>query len=267
VRVGLIGCGALGSGILRAVRQGLAGPQVEVVACLVRSRVDAARALAGPGCRVTSDPDAFFREALDLVVEAAGQQAVRQYGQRALARCDLLLTSSGALADDTLRQALEQTAARFGRRIWVPSGAVAGLDGLGAACVGPVEQVLHITRKPPAAWRGTVAEHQVDLQGLREPALLYEGDARESARLFPANVNVQTSVALAGPGFERLRVQVIADPTITRNTHDIVAVGQFGRLQIRVENVPTENPKTGLLTVFSVVHALRRLQSPLFVGL
>ena len=267
MEIGLIGCGALGGGIARAVAAGAAGPGVVIGACLVRRRLEAARAVLPPGCRLTTDPEAFFAHPGQLVVEAAGQEAVRDLGERVLRHVDLMVTSVGALADDALRTRLEQAARRHGRRIWVPSGAIAGLDGIAAAAVGRLDRVEHVTRKPPLAWKGTQAEAAVDLDGLEQPLVLYEGSPRESARRFPANVNVQTAVGLAAGDLDATRVVVVADPTVQHNTHEIRVEGEFGRLTVRVENVPTDNPKTGLLTIFAVVKALRRLQSPLFVGL
>ena len=268
LRVGLISFGSIGSAVAERLRLGEAD-SCTLVAVLVRGRsLDVAKRNRSDDWIATTDPDVFFRQNLDVVVEAAGQRALCHYGARALeSGGDLVVTSTGALSDDALRSELVRLARTHGRRVLVSSGAIAGLDGVSAAAMGHVEEVLHITRKPPAAWKGTVAEQQHDLDHLTGPIVLYEGSPRESAQLFPANVNVQTAVALAGVGLDRTRVQVWADPTVEHNIHEVLVRGEFGELRIELKNVPSpENPKTGRLTALAVIKTLRNLAAPLVVG-
>lgn len=269
LQVGLIGFGTVGAAFTAAARSGAAG-RCAVRGVLIRGASgDAARAAVEADCLVTTDVDAFLALGLDLIIEAAGQEAVRTCGIQALERgTSLMVTSVGALADDNLRQSLVAAAEVSGARVFVPSGAIAGLDGIAAGAVGQVEKVIHITRKPPGAWKGTSAEGQVDLDSLTEPTVIYEGTPRESAGLYPANVNVQTAVALAGIGLDKTHVQVVADPTIDRNIHEITVRGEFGELSITVRNVPSAgNAKTGRLTAMAVIKAVRNLTSPLVVGI
>src|SRR5204863_4282097 len=95
-----------------------------------------------------------------------------------------------------------------------------------------------------------------------EAELLYEGPARHAVKYYPANVNVAAALSLAGVGFDRTYVRVFADPSVTHNTHDVVAKGWFGEVHLRIQNIPTENPKTGRITALSVIKALRKLTDP-----
>ena len=125
-----------------------------------------------------------------------------------------------------------------------------------------LDEVTLTTRKPPDALQ-TGTDRDASLADAREErVLLFEGAARDAVRLFPANVNVAAALSLAGVGFDRTRVQVYADPTVTRNTHEVLARGWFGELRFTIMNVPTENPKTGRITALSVLKAIRNLQSP-----
>lgn len=268
LRVGLIGFGTIGVPFARAVRSGQAG-RCTLTAVLVRGRsLEQAQAEVDPGCLVTSDPEPFFAAETDLVIECAGQEAVRTYGERVLASGrDLMVLSAGALAKDEMREHLVAVAEEHGSRILVPSGAIVCLDGIGAAAVGEVEEVTHVTRKPPRAWKGTPAEQVTDLDALTEPLVLFTGSPRQSAALYPANVNVQAAVALAGIGLDRTRVQVVADPTVTMNTHELRVRGAVGEIQVLLQNVPSPgNPKTGIITAHAVIKAVRNMTASLVVG-
>jgi aspartate dehydrogenase len=262
--VGVIGYGAIGRPLVEAVARGEAG-DARVVAVLVR---DPGRYRTVPGdALLTGDQSTFLAQASDLVVEAGGHDAVRQHGEAVLANGrDLMVVSVGAFADEELLARLQAAARAAGRQILVPSGAIAGLDAIGAAAVGELDEVTITSRKPPEAWRGTPAESEA--LGATEPRLLYEGSARAGVRLFPQNVNVAAAVSLAGIGLERTTMRVYADPSITHNTHEVRARGAFGELQLLLRNVPSpDNPKTGRITAMSVLKALRNRGAPLVVGL
>jgi aspartate dehydrogenase len=268
IRLGLIGFGTIGRAVARAVEGGTAG-DARVVAVLVRD-LDRHRAEAGHyPWKLTNDPARFFAEEMDLVVEGAGHEAVHLYAVEALRRgMDFLTISTGAFADDALLAEIQEAAREAGRRVLIPSGAIGGLDAIAAGAVGGLEEVTIVTRKPPRAWKGTVGEQQVDLDGLTGPALLYSGPAREAAKLYPQNVNVQAALALAGIGMDRTRSEIYADPGVQYNTHDIAARGHFGEIRITIGNIPSEeSPKTGRITAMSIVKAIRNLTAPLVIGL
>lgn len=200
----------------------------------------------------------------DLVVECAGHAGVRDACPALLrAGIPVILVSVGALGDDDLRATLEAAAAEGGAALEVSAGAIGGLDVLRAARLAGLDQVVYRGIKPPAAWRGTKAEQMIDLSALTAPAAFYEGDAAGAARDFPKNANVTAAVALAGPGFARTRVTLIADPTAARNRHELLATGAFGEMTVSLENEPLPaNPRTSRLAALSLAQAvLRRFQS------
>lgn len=262
-RIGVVGLGVIGRAVSRALADGLPG-------CVLaggRSRDEArARAFleALPG-RPPCLSLAGLVEASDLVVESATQAALAEMAPAVLGvGRDLLVLSVGGLLDHPEWVTL---AAAHGSRIHVPSGAIAGLDGLkGAAVDGHLDSVVVETRKPPHGLAGAPGVAARDLDAIREASLVFEGTAREACRAFPANVNVVAAVSLAGLGPDRTRVRIYADPAVTRNRHTVLAEGSFGRLRVEIENVPSENPRTGKLSYLSAVAYLRDLGTPLRVG-
>lgn len=195
----------------------------------------------------------------DLVVEAAGAEAVRAHGPACLRLgVPLLLSSVGALGDDALRDALVE-AAREGRtRLYLPSGALAGLDYVRAARGGADLRVRYESRKPPAAWADELA--RLGLPPRPEGAVtLFEGHAREAAARYPANLNVAATLALAGPGFEETEVAVVVDPAAAGNTHRVTVESAFGRLDVAVANRPSpDNPKTSWIVSRALLAAIEQ---------
>ena len=219
-----------------------------------RSPVDvvAAGDLAGRADIVVEcAPAAVFREIAEPVVRAGGT---------------LVAISAAALLEHA---DLVETARATGAQIVVPSGAVMGLDAVRGAAESGIASITMITRKPPGGLAGApyLVDHDIDVNGLDAPLKVFEGSAREGARGFPANVNVAAALGLAGIGPERTRLEIWADPGVTRNTHDIRLEAETVRFQLRIENVPSpENPRTGRSVAPSVIAALRRFVAPLVVG-
>ena len=155
-----------------------------------------------------------------------------------------------------------------GARILVPTGALIGLDAVRAAAEGTIHSVKMVTRKPPAGLEGApyLLEHKISVTGLKEPRKVFDGSAREGARGFPTNVNVAAALSLAGIGPDRTQLEIWADPTVTRNTHTITVDADTARFTMTIENIPSENPRTGKSVAPSTVAALRALVSELKVG-
>ncbi|HWH08018.1 MAG TPA: aspartate dehydrogenase [Candidatus Thermoplasmatota archaeon] len=254
MRVLLVGCGALGSAIARGAVQ-MPGVKLAVF------DADQAKARALAQEVGATRPD-FLDWALaeaQLVIEAASQEALREIVPRAMGRgLPVIALSVGALADPALLATAMELGAKHGGKLLVPSGAVAGLDAVRAAREAGVEEVTLVTAKPPEGF---------GLSGLVEPKVLYEGPAREAVEAFPKNVNVAASLALAGVGFERTRVRIVADPSLRRNTHTIVVRGAFGTMECRVENEPSpSNPASSWLASLAALALLRRFVEPVQVG-
>jgi len=267
--IGLIGCGAIGSVLARAIDDRQAGD-----ACLVMvfdKNLEKAKALAQ---KLKSKPKVAktFKELLDcenvkLVVEAASQEAVKAYAVEVLrAGKDLMIMSAGALVDSRLASEINRTAKENNRKVYMPSGAIAGLDGVKASVLGKIERIVLTTRKPLKALEDN-AYFKEKFGSVGKPTIIYEGSAAEACKLFPANVNVAATLSLAGVGAEETTVRVIADPTLERNVHEIEVVGEFGKLAVHVENVPSiENPKTSYLAALSAIATLKKITEPMVVG-
>jgi aspartate dehydrogenase len=261
MRVALLGGGT----IARLVLQHRT-PGIEVVALAGRWPNSRGAALA----KEFSVPYVVGRERLlaarpAVVVEAASHEAVREHLIPLLqAGVSVIVLSAGTLADDALRAKAEQAAAASGALLYVPSGGIGGLDALKTACLAGVDQVSIRVAKPPAAWKGIpyVENLGVDLDALRAPRTLFEGPAREGVPHFPQNVNIAAVLSLGGIGMDRTRLEVVADPGLTLNTHTIRVSGVAGRMTVVLENVPApENPKTSWLACYSALAALKSLES------
>ena len=262
--IGIVGCGAIGRALIRAVESGRLA--VRVAGVTSRTETSARKFLAG-----FKDPPPYLSlteliAASDLIVEAAGGQVVAELARQTFAAGkDLMVISVGALLEHPEVMAESR---RTGCRLYVPSGAIAGLDGIKSACVGAITHVTHTTRKPPLGLEGApyLVERGISLAGLQEEKEVFSGSAREACRGFPANVNVTGAVSLAGIGPDHTRVRILAVPGLERNCHDIDVEGEFGTLHVHIENVPSENPKTGKLTALSIIRAVQDVVDPVRIG-
>jgi aspartate dehydrogenase len=270
MRVAIIGGGTIARLFLEHIKRGDLG-DAEVVAIVGRDGESRGKPLAHEyGIALVTSLAELLKHKPDVVVEAAGHDAVREFcGPLLDAGIAVVVLSGGALCDDKLRTALEASANKNRALLYVPSGGIGGLDALKAACIAGVDSVEIIVSKPPAAWRGIpyVEKLKIDLAGLREPFVLFEGVARDGVPHFPANVNIAAVLSMAGIGFDRTRLKVVADPLISHNTHQISVRGKTGNISIKLENVPApENPKTAWLACYSALAALKLAKSPIRYG-
>lgn len=254
-RVALIGYGAVAEYVMRASTA--AG--FEVAAVISREgRQNSARARMGEVPIVTRSAD--LPTGLDLVVDCAGHQGLHAHGVAVLrAGLPLITVSVGALAEEGFMRALRTAAEQGQSALYLASGAIGGLDALSSASIGALKEVAYVGRKPPEGWRGSPAETVLDLDTLTTATVHFDGTARACALAYPKNANVAASVALAGLGFDKTRAQLIADPTITQNIHEVTATGDFGSFTFTIQGngLPT-NPKSSALTAMSVVNAITR---------
>ena len=263
-KVGLIGCGAIGGTIVQMWRESL-GHREQLVAVLVKpAQIEATTARVGREVLVTSDLGTFQACDLDVVIEAAGHDAVAQYVPSLLDRgCQVYMLSVGALADDELRYRLEAVAKRGGGRIVLPSGGLAGFDGLLSMKAAGLTSVKYTSVKPVDAWRGTSAEETCRLEDLVTPWVVFAGSAKAAAVAFPRNANLASAVALAGIGFERTRVVLVADPRATKISGHIEATSAAGRLDVTLTGASFEdNPKTSRITAMSAIASLHDPEDP-----
>ncbi|MBI3374647.1 MAG: aspartate dehydrogenase [Betaproteobacteria bacterium] len=263
MRIGIIGGGVIARLAMEHIRKGDLG-DATVVAIAGRSAGSKGRPLAEEfGVPFVVGLEEMMATEPEVVMEAASHEAVREYAEPVLARgVSFVALSAGALCDDALRERLERTAAQHRALLYVPSGGIGGLDTLKAVCLAGAEEVSIAVTKPPAAWKGIpyVERLGVNLDALSGATVLFEGSAREGVPHFPANVNIAAVLSMAGIGFDRTRLKVVADPALQFNTHFIVITGRTGRVDIKFESVAMpENPKTSMLACFSALAAIREL--------
>jgi len=270
MRVGIIGTGTIGSYVLKSLVADKIPGAVAVGACVRNESSPGALRAAELGVVVVTEVDDLLKLRPDVVVETASHEALHRFGEVILrAGIDLIPLSLGALVDSDLLGRLVDAAEEGGAALHVPSGGIGGLDAMQAVIEAGVDSVTMISRKPPRAWRGIayVESLGINLDAVTETTVLFEGPARDCVKKFPQNINIAAALSLAGVGFDRTMIRILADPTISLNRHEIHCEGDAGKFTVVMENlaVPT-NPKTSYLACLSALATLRRLRSAYRVG-
>lgn len=251
----LVGWGAISQRVAALLAE--RGSRFEIAAVAVRDPTRGREDLPA-GARLIAQPGDLTATGATLVIEAAGRDSVLPFGRAALsAGMDFAVSSTSALIDEAALSELIALAETKGRQLLVPPGALGGVDALAAASRLNLTDVEHRIVKPPRAWHGTVAETLCDLDELQAPFAFFEGSAREAADRFPQNANVAVITSLAGIGIDRTRVTLVADPSARLNAHEIRAEGDFGLLEIRLQNRPlATNPKSSEMTALNIVRMI-----------
>jgi len=264
LKIGLAGLGAVGLEVAQRIETGI--PGLLLAAVSVRDVAKAQRSLAGVGSRIPVVAPEALAQSCDLVIECLPPALFRTVASATIERGKLFMPLSvGKLLENW---DLVERAKQTGARILVPTGALIGLDAVRAAAEGTIRSVTMITRKPPNGLDGApyLVERGISLKNLKEPLKVFDGSARDGARGFPANVNVAAALSLAGIGPDRTRLEIWADPAVDRNTHRIEVDADTAHFSMAIENVPSDNPRTGRIVALSTVAALRGLVSELKVG-
>ncbi|MFK0300607.1 aspartate dehydrogenase [Brevundimonas sp. NPDC090276] len=265
IKVGIAGFGTIGRVVARHIEDSALPLTLAAVSAGDRGRAEAAMAALPTPVPILDTPELVA--SCDVIVDSAPTAAFRDIAETTLRAGKTLVTVSGA-ALMQWPEAVDLARAHNGRII-LATGALLGLDAVRAAAIGTIHSVTMVTRKPVKSL--VKAEHvvrnKIDLSGLTAPLKIFEGSAREGAVAFPANVNVAAALGMAGVGPDRTRLEIWADPALERNTHRIVVDADSARLELAIENVPTdENPGTGRITALSLVAALQDLVSPIRIG-
>ena len=260
MRVGIIGCGAIGSVIVDAILRG--DVKVELIAlmdiCPEKCEKLLEKYAAKDGVVVCRELDHLLNMRPQLVIEAASQEAVRDYVPSILAKgINVVVLSVGALLDKEIYNEVVKAAESSNARIYIPTGAIAGIDAVKALSLIGVKRIILRTYKNVKSFDQKVLG-QLGFNEVRERTKIFEGDGATAVKLFPANVNVVATLALASGKIPW--VEIYADPTLNENIHEIEVEGEVSKIRIHAENMPHPgNPKTSYLAALSVIQLLKQL--------
>ena len=268
LKIGIVGCGAIGSSLAKRIKSEF--KDSSRLACIYD--VDSSKsqklseALSNKKL-AARDLDSLI-DRVDLVIEAASARVSLDVARRTLSQGrDIMIMSVGGIIQG--HKELAGLAKRHNCRIFVPSGALCGLDGLKAAMCGKISKVTLTTRKPPAGFKGVpyVLKKKIHLDTLKKDTVIFQGNALKAVKHFPQNINVAAVLSIAGLGARNTKVKIVASPSIARNTHEVEIEGSSGRIFTRTENViHPDNPKTSYLAVLSAVAVLKQILEPLKIG-
>jgi aspartate dehydrogenase len=265
LRVAIAGLGAIGKSIAKSLAAGKV-PGVVLTAVSAKDHVKASSFVSTLAHPVKVLKIGQLEPEADLVIECAPAALLPEIVTPFLqAKKQVVVLSVGALL---FHPELIEAAKTQGGVIHVPTGALIGLDAMIAAAEGTIHSVRMVTRKPPNGLAGAphLIENNISIEGLTEAKKVFEGNARDAAKGFPANLNVVVALALSGVGPEKTLLEIWADPGVVRNTHTIVVDSDSAKFTMTMENIPSENPKTGRIVAQSVIALLRKMQSGFKVG-
>ena len=254
MKLGIIGCGAIGTDVA------LAANEFQEIDSIHLYDIDekAVSNLAKKTSKGKMVDISTLLDESDVVFEAASQDAVKMYAKKVLEKGkDIIIMSIGSLFDDDFRVELEEAAREHHAKLYLPSGAVCGIDGILSASCDIIDKVTLVTTKPPKALN----------KDFKKRTVVFHGTAREAVQKFPKNINVAANLSIAGIGFDDTQVEIVADPVATRNSHKILAHGRFGRLRAEIENMPNpNNPGSSYLASLSAIATLKRILNPIQIG-
>ena len=260
-KIGLLGCGAIGTQIALAIDS---GKIPAILTHVYDNSKDASELLVSKlqnKPEIVENSHLLSSNSVNIVVEAASQDAVKDAALSVLQnKKDLMIMSVGALLDESIYDILSDACKDFNRTIYLPSGAIAGLDGI-KSIKDELDSISITTTKHPRSLKGAkfFETSEINLDEINCITTIFEGTAKEAVSLFPANINVAALLSLTGIGSEKTRVKIVADPNTDKNTHHIEAAGAFGKMTFTIENFPdANNPKTSRLAILSAIETLRK---------
>ncbi len=269
LKIGIVGCGAIGTSLAKVINKEFKG-QARLTALYDLDALKAKRlslAVRGNKKLAVGNLDKLINKS-SLVIESASSLCSWEIAKRALCRSrDIMIMSTGGIAG-RLKE-LNSLAKAKNSRVYVPSGAIAGIDALKAAKMGRIMKVTLVTRKNPRSFSGVkiIEEKKINLKAIKKDTVIFSGSAKQAVKSFPQNINVAAVLSLAGIGAGKTAVKIIASPTVKKNIHEIEVISQAGRILTRTENIPhPDNPKTSFLAVLSAVAVLRQILVPVRIG-
>ena len=261
-RIGLLGCGSIGTQIAIAIDTGIIPAQLTHIFDVDEEKSKLLITKLKNKPIIVENVHLLSSNPVDLIVEAASQDAVSDNALSILQnRRDLVIMSSGALLDESVFEIISDACKELKKTVYLPSGAISGIDAL-KAVKDELDSVILTTTKHPNSLKGAkfFEDFKINLNEITEKSTIFEGTANEAVRLFPKNINVSALLSLSGLGSHETIVKIIADPNTTKNTHEITAHGKFGRITTKIENIPdSTNPRTSRLAILSAIETIRSI--------
>ena len=266
LKVGIIGCGTIGGEIARACYSKLKNKVELSGLCDVDTGKAAGLSRSLKGRVRVMKIEELIKSSQFIVEAASGSISAKIASSCVSAGKDCLIMSVGGLIG---KESIFKSAEKRGVRVFIPSGAISGIDGLKSAMAGRVDSVTLTTRKPPKGLMGSpyIKENNIDLLTIESETVIFDGTAAEAVKAFPQNVNVSAVLSLAGIGAKRTRVRIVTSPEYTSNIHEIEIAGESGNIKSRTENRPSAaNPKTSALAAYSAIATLEAASSSVRIG-
>ena len=247
MKIGIIGCGYIGSVIAENFKD-------EVLACYDRNMENMEKISKIVNRDINCSFEKIIKMDLDLIVESASVEAVRDLVPKVLENGkNVLIMSVGALADSQLLLKLKKLASGNNCKIYIPHGAIGGLDAVKTASSLGITKIVLTTRKNPGTLGIKIVKEKI----------VFEGHASEAVKKFPKNINVSAALSLAAD--KEAYVRIIADPSVDTNIHEIYVEGSFGKMNLIFNNLPSENKRTSILAAFSAVNLIKSLKSEILI--
>lgn len=266
LKIGIVGCGAIGSAIAESCQALLKDKfELKVLYDIVKEKSKKLSSFLKEAVIAKSLGEVFNR--VDLVIECASGSVSQKIIEKAIEKRKMVLIMSVGGLIDSAR--LLQKAQKRNIKVYFPSGAICGIDGLKAARLSRIDEITLTTRKPPKGLEGApyLKEKNIDINSLKGERVLFEGNALEAVKGFPKNVNVASLLSLAGLGAKKTTVQIVSSPAYTKNVHEVKARGDFGEITTKTENVPSDkNPKTSKLAYLSAMATLKGIVENIKIG-
>jgi aspartate dehydrogenase len=269
LKIGIVGCGAIGSSLAKAVARDFRR-QAELVALydIDDQKSRALSRLVSKKRNLAAKNLAQLIRKAELVIEAASARSSWEIARKVLARKrSIMIMSVGGIA--TYLEKITALAKRYKVKVYIPSGAISGIDALKAARLGKIKKVTLTTRKNPVSFKGVkyIESKRIRLDKIRQDKVLFSGPALEAVKYFPQNINVAAVLSLAGIGAQKTQVRIVASPRVKKNIHEIEIESEAARIFTRSENIlHPQNPKTSYLAVLSAIATLKQILEPIKIG-
>jgi aspartate dehydrogenase len=268
--VALIGCGFIGSLIAEHISSENSAVNLKIILDRNPDKVERIQHMFSEAPAAVKSIEDVLSSNVSLVIEAASIEAVHSFALPIISSGkEMMIMSVGAFSKPGFYDEVKNICLEKNQKVYLPSGALGGLDAISSASVGKLEEASLKTTKNPRSLEGApyIVEHAIDLSKFKEPKVIFSGNAAEAIKGFPANVNVAIALSLAGLGVRKTKVSIVADPNVSVNIHEVTARGDFGKLKFRAENLPApDNPRTSLLAAFSAISTLKRIVNPIKIG-